>query len=76
MVEIPMGSGGLSITPRMSALIALAGTGVLPTFVGGQELRGWYKDGQYIRSIFIPTSWPTHAAIFPTSHPSAHSWLA
>ena len=41
-----MGSGGVSCTPRMSALIAQAGSGVLSTFEGGQELRGLYQKGQ------------------------------
>jgi len=45
MPERPMGSGGVSCTPRMSALIAQAGSGVLPTSEGGQELRGLYKKG-------------------------------
>jgi len=46
MTELPMGSGGVSCTPRMSALIAQAGSGVLSTFEGGQELRGLYQKGQ------------------------------
>jgi len=46
MTELPMGSGGVSCTPRMSTLIAQAGSGVLSTFEGGQELRGLYRRGQ------------------------------
>jgi hypothetical protein len=43
------GSGGLLCTPRMSALIAKAGSSVLSTFEGGQELRGLYqKSPSYI----------------------------
>ena len=37
------GSGGLRCTPRMTALIAKAGSSVLSTFEGGQELRGLYQ---------------------------------
>jgi len=45
MTETPnlKGSGGLLCTRRMSALIAKAGSGVLSTFEGGQELRGLYQ---------------------------------
>lgn len=46
MPDRPMGSGGVSCTPRMSALIGQAGSGVLPTSEGGQELRGLYQKGQ------------------------------
>jgi len=51
MTELPAGSGGLIYTPRMSALITKAGSGVLPSFEGGQELRGLFREGQsYIYS--------------------------
>ena len=46
MTELPAGSGGLVNTPRMSALIAKAGSGVLPSFEGGQELRDLFREGQ------------------------------
>jgi hypothetical protein len=46
MTEQPKGSGGVYCTPRMSALIAQAWSGVLSTFEGGQELRGLYRKGQ------------------------------
>ena len=45
MAERPMGSGGFSCTPRMSALIAQAGSGVLTSEEGGQELRNLYREG-------------------------------
>jgi hypothetical protein len=50
-----MGSGGVSCTPRMSALIAQAGSGVLPTSEGGQELRGLYQKGQsyFTSGVFV-----------------------
>ncbi|KAI0291553.1 hypothetical protein BC826DRAFT_1022422 [Russula brevipes] len=44
MAERPMGSGGVFCPPRMSALIAQAGNGVLRTFDGGQELRDLFQD--------------------------------
>jgi hypothetical protein len=46
MAELPMGSAGFVCTPRMSALIAQAGSGVLPSDEGGQELRDLYQEGQ------------------------------
>jgi hypothetical protein len=68
-----MGSGGVSCTPRMSALIAQAGSGVLSTFEGGQELRGLYRRGQsYFASrtlVLINTS-------LAISHCSTAPWLA
>ena len=46
-----MGSGGVSCTPRMSALIAQAGSGILSSDEGGQELRDLYRKGlSYITS--------------------------
>jgi len=44
MAEQPTGSGGLVCTPHMSALIAKAGNGVLPSFEGGQELRDRFRE--------------------------------
>ena len=46
MAERLKGSGGVSFTPRMSALFAQAGSGVLPSNEGGQELRELYRKGQ------------------------------
>ena len=46
MTELPAGSGGLVNTPRMSALIAKAGSGVLPSFEGEQKLRQLFRGGQ------------------------------
>ena len=46
MTELPAGSGGLVYTPRMSALIAKAGSGVLPSLEGEQELRDLFREGQ------------------------------
>jgi len=45
MTEMPAGSGDIC-TPRMSALIAKAGSGVLATSDGGEELRGLYRKGR------------------------------
>jgi len=56
MTELPAGSGGLVYTPRMSALIAKAGSGVLSSFEGGQELRSLYREGQsyiYFSHFFV-----------------------
>jgi hypothetical protein len=54
MAELPMGSAGFVCTPRMSALIAQAGSGVLPSDEGGQELRDLYQEGQ---SFFLVLSY-------------------
>jgi len=56
MTELPAGSGGLVYTPRMSALISKAGSGVLSSFEGGQELRGLFREGLsyfYSSPIFV-----------------------
>ncbi|KAI0270585.1 hypothetical protein BC834DRAFT_521305 [Gloeopeniophorella convolvens] len=44
MSNASVSSGGLVCTPRMSALIAQAGDGVLPSFNGGNELRSLFID--------------------------------
>jgi hypothetical protein len=46
MTELSAGSGGLVYTPRMAALIAKAGSGVLSSVEGGQELRQLFREGQ------------------------------
>jgi hypothetical protein len=53
MAKLPMGSAGFVCTPRMSALIAQAGSGVLPSDEGGQELRDLYQEGQSFFCTFV-----------------------
>jgi hypothetical protein len=75
MTEQLKGSGGICCTPRMSALIAQAGSGVLSTFEGGQELRGLYQKGQsyftYCASVLIDPR-----ETLANSYCSVESWLA
>ena len=67
-----MGSGGFFCTPRMSALIAQAGIGVLPSDEGGQELRDLYQNGQFFCSTLYA---PNRRSIFPISQFSVRSCL-
>jgi hypothetical protein len=61
-----MGSAGFVCTPRMSALIAQAGNGVLPSDEGGQDLRDLYQDGQsFFLYFFLCGS--AHAILLQTA---------
>jgi hypothetical protein len=53
MDKPPKGSGGIVCNTLMLAYIAQAGTGVLSTSEGGQELRELYYKGLSIRFLFI-----------------------
>lgn len=44
MVDLPVGCGDIYLPP-MFALIAKAGSGILSTSDGGEELLGLYRNG-------------------------------
>jgi len=61
MAELPAGSG-VVCSPLMAVLIAKAGSGVLSTTGGGEELRKLYREGQqYSHSSRFFTDRPTRS---------------
>ena len=72
------GSGGLLCTPRMSALIAKAGSSVLSTFEGGQELRGLYQKSLsyiYFRTFVMVDPCDTFTHSHCSIVPSFTQWI-